>query len=73
MPLETIDAYQDHGDPSPAGFDAVDIVRANDQLDRLSALGIEYDDVVKTLEDEGVAKFTASWTELLEQVDSATG
>ena len=71
MPLDTIDAYQDHGDPDPAIFDAVDIVRATDQLDRLADLGIDYDDVVATLEVEGVQKFTDSWTELLEKVETA--
>jgi transaldolase len=71
MPLETIDAYQDHGDPSPSSFDAVDIVRANDQLDKLESVGISYDDVVATLEREGVEKFTASWLELLDQVEKA--
>jgi transaldolase len=69
MPLETIDAYQDHGDPTPASFDAVDIVRANDQLEKMESIGISYDDVVDTLEREGVEKFTASWMELLEQVE----
>ncbi|HEX6302047.1 MAG TPA: transaldolase [Acidimicrobiia bacterium] len=71
MPLETIDAYQDHGDPSPSSFDAVDIVRANDQLEKLESVGISYDDVVETLEREGVEKFTASWLELLDQVERA--
>lgn len=71
MPLETIDAYQDHGDPEPASFDAVDIVRANDQLESLEDLGIEYDDVVATLEREGVEKFAASWNELLTEVEKA--
>ncbi|MFZ0014070.1 MAG: transaldolase [Acidimicrobiia bacterium] len=71
MPLATIDAYQDHGDPSPSSFDAVDIVRANDELDKMAALGIDYDDVVDTLEREGVEKFVASWRELLEGVEKA--
>jgi transaldolase len=71
MPLETIDAYQDHGDPSPSSFDAVDIVRANDLLENMESVGISYDDVVETLEREGVEKFTASWLELLDQVEQA--
>lgn len=71
MPLETIDAYQDHGDPTPASFDAVDIVRANDQLDKMAEIGVDYDDVVETLEREGVEKFTASWLELLDEVEKA--
>jgi len=71
MPLDTIDAYQDHGDESPSSFDAVDIVRATDDLEKLEAVGISYDDVVDTLEREGVEKFTASWLELLDQVEVA--
>lgn len=71
MPLETIDAYQDHGDPTPPSFDAVDIVRANDHLDKLETLGISYDEVVEALEREGVEKFTASWLDLLAQVETA--
>ena len=71
MPLETIDAYQDHGDPEPSSFDAVDIVRANDQLDKMAEVGVDYDDVVATLEREGVEKFTASWHELLDQIEES--
>jgi transaldolase len=71
MPLETIDAYQDHGDPTPSQFDGVDIVRANDLLEKMRAVGVDYDDVVATLEEEGVEKFTASWNDLLEQVENA--
>lgn len=71
MPLGTIDAYQDHGDPDPSSFDAVDIVRANDQLDSLERVGVDYESVVNTLETEGVDKFVASWQELLDGVEKA--
>jgi len=71
MPLATMDAYQDHGDPEPSSFDAVDIVRANDLLDRMEEVGVEYESVVGTLEREGVEKFTTSWLELLDRVESA--
>ncbi|HEU4916372.1 MAG TPA: transaldolase [Acidimicrobiia bacterium] len=71
MPLETIDAYQDHGDPSPSPFNEDDIDQARADLDRLAEFGIDYDDVVQVLEDEGVAKFAASWQELLDDVDKA--
>lgn len=71
MPLATIDAYQDHGDSEPVTFDAVDIVRAQEQIDALGDVGISYDDVVQTLEIEGVEKFTASWLELLDGVEQA--
>ncbi len=70
MPLETIDAYQDHGDPNPSPFDAGDIEEARRTLDRMAEVGVDYDDVVQTLEDEGVEKFADSWKELLEGVEN---
>ncbi len=39
-------------------------------LDGLAALGISYQDVVETLESEGVVKFEKSWSELLTDVQS---
>jgi transaldolase len=71
MPLDTIHAYQDHGDPSPRSFNEYDIEKAQDTLDSLGDIGVDYDDVVQTLEDEGVLKFVASWHELLAGVESA--
>ena len=43
---------------------------AKQVLDDLAAIGIDYDDVVQVLEDEGVEKFEASWKELLESTKS---
>ena len=37
-------------------------------LEQLAAVGIDYDDVVLTLEKEGVQKFSDSFEELLEGV-----
>jgi transaldolase len=71
MPLETIDAYQDHGNPSPEAFTEADIEQAKTDLDRLAVVGVDYDDVVQVLEDEGVDKFTKSWLELLEDIEKA--
>jgi transaldolase len=71
MPLGTIDGYQDHGDPAPKAFSRFDIIKAKEDLDRLDRLGIDYADVVSTLEREGVEKFVASWMELLEGVENA--
>ncbi|MFZ5852646.1 MAG: transaldolase [Actinomycetota bacterium] len=67
MPQATLDAVADHGRLRG------DTVRgsypeAQATLDRLAALGVDYDDVVATLETEGVAKFAASWAELREQM-----
>jgi transaldolase len=71
MPLETIDAYQDHGDPSPTPFTNDDIEQAEADLQRLAEVGVDYDDVVQKLEDEGVEKFSKSWQELLDDVEKA--
>jgi transaldolase len=69
MPESTLNALFDHG--SFRG----DTVRgsyadAHGVLDRLASLGIDYDDVVRVLEDEGVEKFETSWNELIESVHS---
>ena len=37
-------------------------------LDRLAALGIDYDEVVTHLEDDGIAKFDGAWDQLGEQL-----
>ncbi|MGH8870415.1 MAG: transaldolase, partial [Acidimicrobiia bacterium] len=71
MPLATMDAYQDHGNPSPAPFTDSDIEQAKLDLARLAEVGVDYDDVVQVLEDEGVDKFTKSWVEVLEDVEKA--
>jgi transaldolase len=68
MPESTIHAIADHGKITG------DTVRPNygnaqQVLDDLAAVGIDYDDVVKVLEDEGVEKFEVSWNEL---IDSTT-
>jgi transaldolase len=63
MPEATIHAFADHGEVKA---DTVTGMYGDAQrvLDDLAALGIEYEDVVDTLEREGVQKFAASWTEL---------
>ncbi|MFH9086141.1 MULTISPECIES: transaldolase [unclassified Streptomyces] len=44
--------------------------QARADLDALEKLGISYDDVVQVLEDEGVEKFEASWTDLLKSTQA---
>jgi len=67
MPEPTIKAVADHGeirgDTIHGTYDESRKVIAD-----LENLGISYDDVVQVLEDEGVAKFAASWNELTETV-----
>jgi transaldolase len=67
MPEATLRAVADHGQV-PADSVHARYHDAQEVLDRLRALGIDYDDVVQTLEDDGVAKFDASWDQLGEQL-----
>jgi transaldolase len=67
MPDETIQAFQDHGEVrGDTVLDGVD--KAHQLLEQLAAVGIDYDDVVLTLEKEGVQKFSDSFAELLDGV-----
>jgi transaldolase/glucose-6-phosphate isomerase len=55
MPLETLHAYRDHGDPAPRLAEGLD--RAAAILQRLPELGIDLEQVTRQLEDEGIEKF----------------
>jgi transaldolase len=66
MPKETIEAFQDHG--VVAETLERDVDAAKRLLDQLDAVGIDYDDVVDTLEREGVQKFSDSFRELLDGI-----
>ncbi|MEU6801627.1 transaldolase [Streptomyces neyagawaensis] len=52
-----------HGDTVTGGY-----ARARADLAAVEALGISYDEVVRQLEEEGVAKFAAAWQDLLDAV-----
>lgn len=69
MPLETIDAYQDHG-PAPKVFGPEEVAAGHTTLQRMGAVGVSYDDVMQVLEDEGVEKFVDSWNDLVADVES---
>ncbi|WP_353647513.1 transaldolase [Nakamurella sp. A5-74] len=66
-PEKTIDAVADHGEISG---DAVRHAysQASSTFSSLEAVGIDLADVFEVLETEGVEKFAASWTELLDTV-----
>jgi len=70
MPEKTLEATFDHGEVTGNTI-AGTYDEANDVLNKIAALGISYDDVTKTLEDEGVEKFIVSWGELLDTVSAA--
>ena len=67
MPEATLEAVADHGqvrgDTVTGTYDD-----AQGLLDDLASAGISYDDVVETLEREGVAKFEEAWNSLIESV-----
>jgi transaldolase len=67
MPEPTLHAFADHGEVRP---DAVtsSYDKAKRVLDDLALLGIDYDDVIATLEREGVEKFAASWSEVFDGI-----
>jgi transaldolase len=66
MPKETIEAFQDHGEVRPTLEEGLDEARR--LFDELAAAGVDYDDVTRVLEEEGVQKFADSFGELLEGV-----
>jgi transaldolase len=66
MPEETIRAFQDHGRVELRLESDID--EAQYLFNKLYAVGIDYDDVVATLEREGIEKFVGSFDELLERV-----
>ncbi|MBF8189580.1 transaldolase [Nonomuraea sp. K274] len=67
MPEKTLDSTADHanitGDTVRPFYE-----QAWNTMAALKDAGVDYDDVVKVLEEEGVQKFEASWLELLESV-----
>src|SRR3954469_16679715 len=71
MPEETIEAFQDPGEVAETLTQ--DVEGARKLFDDLRAAGIDYDDVVETLEREGVQKFSDSFDELLDGIKSKRG
>ena len=70
MPEGTLRAVADHG-VIPADSIRAYYPGAQRVLVRLAAVGIDYQDVVQTLEDQAVRAFTASWDRLSQQVSAA--
>jgi transaldolase len=72
MPLETIRAFQDHGEVRGDTV-AEKVGKAHKLLGELEKVGVDYDDVTETLEVEGVEKFADSFAELLDGVRAKQG
>ena len=71
MPEETIEAFEDHGEVALTLEQ--DLEEARRVFERVAEAGVDYDDVVATLEREGVQKFSDSFAELLEGVRGKRG
>ena len=68
MPRETVEAFQDHGNVERT-LDQ-DVEGARRVLEAFAEAGIDYDDVVQTIEREGVEKFAKSFRELFADLEA---
>jgi transaldolase len=67
LPLETLRAYRQHGDPADRLEKELD--RAGEILKDLADLKIDIDAVTKQLEDEGVDKFIKPYEQLMTSIE----
>jgi transaldolase len=65
IPERTLDALADHGVIVGDSITGT-ATRAQTVLDDISAVGVDLEDVFTVLEHDGVAKFAASWQQLLD-------
>jgi transaldolase len=71
MPESTVEAVMDHAEIRPTLEEGVD--EARQLFEDLEKAGVDYDDVVETLEREGVQKFSDPFDELMEEIKSKGG
>ena len=69
MPRELVEAVDDHGEIRGDTL-LENPEEASRILDAYEAAGVSYDDVVQTLEREGVEKFAKSFADLIEGLES---
>jgi transaldolase/transaldolase/glucose-6-phosphate isomerase len=67
VPVQTLDAYRDHG--KPAARLEQNIEESQLVLQELKELGIDLKSVSEKLEDEGIQKFVQSFDHLLQVID----
>jgi transaldolase len=70
MPAATLEAVADHGAVASPDSVTGTYVESADVMHALSTLGISIDEVTAHLEIDGVAKFEASWGQLLSTVSA---
>jgi transaldolase len=67
IPMETLEAFNDHGKPGN-NLDS-DMDKATSVLAQLNSRGIDIDIITKKLEDEGIEKFNKAYDKLLKAID----
>jgi transaldolase len=67
VPLETIEAFRDHGIAANTLETGLD--KATETLERLKKAGIDIDKITQQLEDEGIEKFNAPFEKLLKAIE----
>ena len=68
MPKSTIGAVMEHAEIRPTLEEGVE--EAEELLERLREVGLDYEDVTDVLEQEGIQKFAEPFHELLEEIGS---
>ncbi|HET7422542.1 MAG TPA: transaldolase [Gemmatimonadales bacterium] len=71
LPPETFAAYRDHGNAEVRIYDGM--AAAPERLKALAAAGIDLAAVTRELEDDGVAKFAASYAGVLNTIETKAG
>jgi transaldolase len=67
VPLETIEAFRDHGIAADSLMLGLD--QATETLERIKAAGIDIDKITQQLEDEGIDKFNKPFEKLLQAIE----
>ncbi|MBF8456993.1 transaldolase [Kaistella sp. G5-32] len=68
LPIETIDAFRDHGNAEETLTTNLD--EANRAMEELKEKGIDIDKITQKLEDEGIEKFNQAYEKLIKSIDS---
>jgi len=68
LPMETIDAFRDHG----VAKEELEhnLVKSKQELEKLKESGINIDEITQKLEEEGVQKFNKAYDSLIKAIDS---
>jgi transaldolase len=64
IPLKTLEAYRDHGDPS--NLLEFDVEQASWVLSELSEIGVDLKSITEKLENDGVVKFIQAFDKLMQ-------